>query len=101
MKRHWLLTRHSRVELYVPNLIGDPCPKSQSHFSSASAAKLSCYTCLVRNEGSCSVQAMCVWRAPCEPLRLLSPGLWSASLGTFWGAVTTFTPLNSTHLPVV
>ena len=29
MKRHWLLTRHSRVELYVPNLIGDPCPKSQ------------------------------------------------------------------------
>ena len=27
MKRHWLLTRHSRVELYVPNLIGDLCPK--------------------------------------------------------------------------
>ncbi|KAK9839296.1 hypothetical protein WJX81_006390 [Elliptochloris bilobata] len=22
MKRHWLLTRHSKVELYVPNLIG-------------------------------------------------------------------------------
>ena len=94
MKQHWLLTRHSRVELYVPNLIGDPCPQSQSLFSLPVHPSCACYVHLVC---AAVVQAMSVWRAPCEPLRWLSLGLWSASLGTSLGAVTSLPSLNSNN----